>query len=341
MSGYRVGIVGATGVVGREALRILEERRFPASEIRLFASARSAGTRIGGRAVGQLSKDALRNLDLAIFDTPDEVAGDWVPVAAAAGAIVIDNSATFRMEPDVPLIIPEVNPEALRHTARRIIANPNCTTATMAVPLAPLHRAAGLMRVIACSYQSVSGAGKRGLDQLWTELDATAASRRPPERPQGTAFAHPIVLNLIPAVGSPRGAMFSEEIKIAAELRKLLSAPRLAVGVTCVRVPTLVAHGVAVHAEFERPIDAARARELLADAAGVELVDDPAAGRYPTALAAAGRDPCLVGRLRTDEAGCLAFFAVADNLRKGAALNAVQIAERLVEMGLVPTKVTS
>ncbi len=341
MSGYRVGIVGATGVVGREALRILEERHFPASDVRLFASARSAGRRIGARTVEQLSKDALRDLDLAIFDTPDEVAGDWVPVAAAAGAMVIDNSATFRMEPDVPLVIPEVNPEALRHTGRRIIANPNCTTATIAVPLAPLHRAAGLTRVIACSYQSVSGAGQRGVDQLWTELDATAASRRPPERPQGTAFAHPIALNLIPAVGSPRGAMFSEEIKIAAELRKLLSAPRLAVGVTCVRVPTLVAHGVAVHAEFERPVDAAQARDLLADAAGVELVDDPAAGRYPTPLAAAGRDPCLVGRLRTDDAGCLAFFAVADNLRKGAALNAVQIAEHLIGMGLVSPRVTT
>ncbi len=341
MSGYRVGIVGATGVVGREALRILEERRFPASDIRLFASARSAGRRIGARTVEQLSKEALRDLDLAIFDTPDEVAADWVPVAAAAGAIVIDNSATFRMEPDVPLVIPEVNPEALRHTGRRIIANPNCTTATMAVPLAPLHRAAGLTRVIACSYQSVSGAGQRGVDQLWTELEATAASRRPPERPQGTAFAHPIAMNLIPAVGSPRGAMFSEEIKIAAELRKLLSAPRLAVGVTCVRVPTLVAHGVAVHAEFQRPVDAARARNLLAGAAGVELVDDPAAGRYPTPLGAAGRDPCLVGRLRTDEAGCLAFFAVADNLRKGAALNAVQIAECLIEIGLLTSRVTT
>jgi len=341
VSGYRVGIVGATGVVGREALRILEERRFPAAEIRLFASARSAGRRIGTRTVEQLSRDGLRDLDLAIFDTPDDVAGEWVPTAAEAGALVVDNSAAFRMEPDVPLVIPEVNAAALRHAPRRIIANPNCTTAAMAVPLAPLHRAAGLTRVIACSYQSVSGAGQRGIEQLWTELEAVAASRRAPERPQGTAFAHPIALNLIPAVGSVRGAAFSEEIKIAAELRKLLSAPHLAVGVTCVRIPTLIAHGVAVHAEFERPLDAGRARSLLERSPGVELVDNPASGHYPTTLAAAGRDPCLVGRLRTDEAGCLAFFTVADNLRKGAALNAVQIAEHAIRTGLLTPRVTT
>ena len=201
-------------------------------------------------------------------------------------------------------------------------------------------RAAGLRRLIACSYQSVSGAGQRGVDQLWAEVQEAGASRQPPDRPRGSAFAAPIAMNLIPAVGSLRGGAFSEEIKVAAELRKLLSAPRLAAGVTCVRVPTLVAHGVAVHAEFERPLDAARARELLAAAPGVELVDDPVAGRVPTTLLAAGRDPCLVGRIRLDEAGCLAFFAVADNLRKGAALNAIQIAERVIEMGLLTSKAT-
>jgi aspartate-semialdehyde dehydrogenase len=340
MNHYRVGIVGATGVVGREALRILEERAFPVATLRLFASARSAGTRIGAHTVEAVSPAGFRDLDLVIFDTPDDVARDLVPVSVAAGTIAIDNSAAFRMEPDVPLVIPEVNAEALRHAPRRIIANPNCTVATIAVPLAPLHRAAGLKRLIACSYQSVSGAGRRGVDQLWAELDAVGTSRRAPDRPRGSAFAQPIALNLIPGVGSVRGTVFSEEAKVAAELRKLLSATRLAIGVTCVRVPTLVAHGVAVHAEFERPLDAAQARALLAEAAGVELVDDPAAGRYPTTLGAAGRDACLVGRIRTDEAGCLAFFAVADNLRKGAALNAVQIAEQLDTMGLLASKVT-
>ena len=319
---------------------MLRERNFPASALRLFASARSAGMRIGSLVVEAASRAAFHDLDLIIFDTPDEVARELVPSAAAAGALVIDNSAAFRMEPDVPLVIPEVNADALRQIPRRIIANPNCTTATIAVPLAPLHRAAGVRRLIACSYQSVSGAGQRGVDQLWAEVQEAGASRQPPDRPRGSAFAAPIAMNLIPAVGSLRGGAFSEEIKVAAELRKLLSAPRLAAGVTCVRVPTLVAHGVAVHAEFERPLDAARARELLAAAPGVELVDDPVAGRVPTTLLAAGRDPCLVGRIRLDEAGCLAFFAVADNLRKGAALNAIQIAERVIEMGLLTSKAT-
>jgi aspartate-semialdehyde dehydrogenase len=338
---FRVGLVGATGAVGREALRILEERRFPASEIRLFASARSAGQRLGNRIVNAITADAFRDLDVILFDTPDDVAREWVPKAAAAGAMVIDKSAAFRQDADVPLVIPEVNAEALRRVPRRIVANPNCTVAAFAVPLAPLHKAATLKRVIACSYQSVSGAGHQGIEQLWAELDATMASHRPLERPHGQAFAHPIALNLIPAVGSWRGSGFSEEIKVAAELRKLLGTPTLAVGVTCVRVPTLVAHGVAVHAEFDRPLDVARARALLADAQGVEVIDDPAAGRFPTPLAAAGRDPCLVGRLRLDEAGGLAFFVVADNLRKGAALNAVQIAERLIKMGLLTSKATS
>ncbi len=340
-SGFRVGLVGATGAVGREALRILEARRFPAAEIRLFASPRSAGTRVGHRTVNAVAPDAFRGLDVVIFDTPDDVARELVPQAAAAGAMVIDNSAAFRQDEDVPLVIPEVNAEALRRVPRRIIANPNCTVAAFAVPLAPLHKAATLKRVIACSYQSVSGAGQRGVEQLWAELEATVASHRPLERPQGTAFAHPIALNLIPAIGSWRDSGFSEEIKVAAELRKMLGAPSLPVGVTCVRVPTVVGHGVAVHAEFDRPLNVARARALLADAPGVELVDEPAAGRYPTPLAAAGRDPCFVGRLRSDEAGGLAFFVVADNLRKGAALNAVQIAERLIEMGLLTSKVTS
>jgi aspartate-semialdehyde dehydrogenase len=335
MPGYHVGVVGATGAVGREVLQILARRRFPAASVRAIASPRSAGLRIGDAAVEALSPATLDGLDLAIFDTPDEVAREWVPVAAERGVLVIDNSAAFRMDPDVPLVIPEVNPEALRRIPRRIVANPNCTTATVAVPLAVLHREAGLRRVIACSYQSVSGAGQRGIEQLWAELREAAATGRPFATPRGEAFSHPIALNLIPAVGRPAGAHPSEEVKMAAELRKMLDAPDLLVGATCVRVPTLVAHGVAVHAEFARPLPPERARALLQAAEGVEVVDDPAAARYPTPLLAAGRDPCYVGRIRADGAGLLAFFAVADNLRKGAALNAVQIAERLVRDGLL------
>lgn len=339
MSGYRVGIVGATGAVGREVLRILEERRFPAAELRLIASPRSAGKMVGGHTVEAISEGTFEHLDLAIFDTPDDVARQWVPVAAARGATVIDNSAAFRMDPDVPLVIPEINSSALARMPRKIVANPNCTTATFAVPLAPLHHAAGLRRVIACSYQSTSGAGQKGLEQLWAEVKEVAAAQRPLSRPLGEAFAHPIAMNLIPAIGSVRGAHFSEEVKVASELRKMLETPNLAVGVTCVRVPTLVAHGVAVHAEFARPLDAGRAREILEHAPGVAVIDDPAAAQFPTPLAAAGRDPCYVGRIRTDEAGSLAFFAVADNLRKGAALNAVQIAEHLISMGFLTPRI--
>jgi len=333
MAGYRVAVVGATGAVGREVLRILEERRFPAATIRAVASARSAVHRIGDRPVEVLSAALFDETDLAIFDTPDDVAEEWVPIAADRGALVIDNSAAFRMASGVPLVIPEVNAGALRATPRRIVANPNCTTATIAVPLAPLHREAGLRRITACSYQSASGAGQRGIEQLWAEIAEVAATGRPVTAARGEAFPHPIAMNLIPAVGSLRGAHFSEEVKVAAELRKMLEAPELAAGVTCVRVPTLAAHGVAVHAEFARPLPPERARALLLAAAGVEVVDEPTAARYPTPLVAMGRDPCYVGRIRTDEAGALAFFAVSDNLRKGAALNAVQVAEALVRLG--------
>jgi len=335
MNGYRIAVVGATGAVGREVLRILDERRFPIAELRLLASSRSAGRRIDGRAVFAVAPERFDGLDLAIFDTPDAVAEEWVPVAAARGVIAIDNSAAFRMAEGVPLVIPEVNGDALAHLPRRIVANPNCTAATIAVPLAALHREAGLRRVIACSYQSVSGAGQQGTEQLWNELRETVANSRPPERPRGHAFKHPIAMNLIPAIGSLRGAHTSEEVKVAAELRKMLGVPDLAVGMTCVRVPTLVAHGVAVHAEFAQTLDPQHARRILERAPGVTVVDEPSSAQYPTPLRAAGTDPCYVGRIRTDEAGNLAFFAVADNLRKGAALNAVQIAEHLIQRGLV------
>ena len=334
--GYGVAVVGATGAVGREVLRLLESRRFPVAALRAVATTRSAGRRIGPHLVEPIAAEVFDGIDVAIFDTPDEAAAEWVPVAAARGAWAIDNSAAFRMAGDVPLVIPEVNAHALRRAPRRIIANPNCTTATVAVPLAPLHRAARLRRLIACSYQSASGAGQRGLDQLWAELKEAAAGGRVPSAPRGEASPrHPMALNIIPAVGSLRGGHTSEEVKIQAELRKMLEAPDLLCGATCVRVPTLRAHGVAAHAEFAEPLSAERARELLTGAPGVEVVDDPAAGGVPTAIGASDREPCYVGRIRTDAAGCLAFFAVADNLWKGAALNTVQIAETLVRDGLL------
>jgi aspartate-semialdehyde dehydrogenase len=339
MSGIRLAVVGATGAVGREVLRILAQRTFPMRELRLLASPRSAGRKLGTHVVQAVTPQAFDGVDIAIFDTPDGVAEQWVPVAATRGAIVVDNSAAFRMAEDVPLVIPEINGDLLDALPRRIVANPNCTVATFAVPLAPLHREARVRRVIACSYQSVSGAGQRGPEQLWTELRTAAAAGEVPAKPMGEAFVHPIVMNIIPAIGSLRGAHTSEETKVAAELRKLLDAPGLPVGITCVRVPTLVGHGVAVHAEFERALTPEQARRILEQAPGVAVVDDPGAGQYPTALGAAGRDPCYVGRIRTDEAGTLAFFAVADNLRKGAALNAVQIAEALVARGAITNTV--
>lgn len=334
MAGLHVAVVGATGAVGREVLRLLAERRFPATAVRAVASPRSAGRRVEGLPVEVLAPQVFDAVDIAIFDTPDEVALEWVPVATARGALVIDNSAAFRMTDGVPLVIPEVNRHVLR-TGSRIIANPNCTIATITVPLGPLHREAGLRRVIACSYQSVSGAGQRGIEQLWAETKEVAASGSAPSGAGGGAFRHPIAMNVIPAVGSFRGGHTSEEMKMGAELRKMLEAPGVLVGVTCVRVPTLRAHGVAVHAEFDRPLSPAGARDLLRRAEGVEVVDEPEQERYPTPLGAAGRHSCYVGRIRTDEAGLLAFFAVADNLLKGAALNAVQIAEAVVEDGVL------
>ncbi|MDR5688728.1 MAG: aspartate-semialdehyde dehydrogenase [Armatimonadota bacterium] len=337
--GYVVAVVGATGAVGRQAVGLLEARRFPVRELRLAASPRSAGKRVDGHPVVALSEEVFEGCDIAIFDVPDEVSREWAPRAASRGVVVIDNAATFRLDPDVPLVIPEINGPRVLDRPRGIIANPNCTTATFLMPLAPLHRRYGLRRVVACSYQSVSGAGQAGVEQLWRELRAAAERGEPLEESLGSAFSHPIVFNVIPAIGSVRdGGHTSEELKAQAESRKILEHPTLEVGITCVRVPTLLGHGVAVHATFEQTPDLDEVREILRAAPGVEVVDDPRSGRYPTPLGAAGRDPAYVGRIRFDGAGNLAFFVVADNLRKGAALNAVQIAETVVALqpGLRP-----
>ncbi len=331
--GYVVAVVGATGAVGRQAVALLEARRFPVRELRLAASPRSAGKRVDGHPVVALSEEVFDGCDIAIFDVPDPVSAEWAPRAAARGTVVIDNAATFRLDPQVPLVVPEINGRRVLDRPKGIVANPNCTTATFLVPLAPLHRRYGLRRVVACSYQSVSGAGQAGVEQLWRELKAAAERGEPLEESLGTAFPHPIVFNVIPAIGSVRdGGHTSEEVKAQAESRKILEHPTLEVGITCVRVPTLVGHGVAVHATFEQPPDLEEVRHILRNAPGVEVVDDPRSARYPTPLRAAGRDPAYVGRIRFDGAGNLAFFVVADNLRKGAALNAVQIAETLVAL---------
>lgn len=360
----RVAVVGATGAVGTEILRLLEQRSFPLDELVPVASARSAGRRLdfGGEQVevvalgGPAGRDARADagevfdgVDVALFDVPDEVALEWAPVAAAHGATVVDNSAAWRMHPDVPLVVPEINANEIHNAPRSIIASPNCTTLAMVVPLAALHAAAGLKRLVLASYQAASGAGKGGIDELWDQTERAAKEAEVVRQglagdvlDAGSVFAHPIALNVIPQCGSVKEDGYtSEELKLCHETRKIMGLPQLKVTATCVRVPVMVGHGVAVHAEFEAPIEPDEARRILRAAPGVEVLDDSRAGVYPTPLQAAGRDPCLVGRIRKDPFDPLALelFCVADNLRKGAALNTVQIAELLPAPGGRPGEV--
>ena len=342
-----VAVVGATGAVGTEMLRILAERSFPLASLRLIATARSAGRTIAYEGeelvVAEIGDRAFEGIDVALFDTPDDAAIEWIPRARSAGAVCIDNSAAWRMDDEVPLIVPEINGEAVdRH--RGVIANPNCTAITLLMPLAPLHRAAGCTRVVAASYQSVSGAGVAGVEDLYEQTEKLLPERDAVRRgkveglvPPGRAFAHPIAFNVIPHVGSfDQAGITSEERRVAGETQKILDAP-IDVFSTCVRVPSVAGHAVAAWAEFTRPFPAEDARDVLAAAEGVIVEDVPSDKRYPTILAAAGGDKAVVGRIRTDPArpNALAFFSTCDNLRKGAALNAVQIAEVLVARGLV------
>ena len=340
----RIVVVGATGAVGTELLKILEQRGHVDHEIVPVASARSAGRKLefAGRTivVEELRAEVFRAGDLAIFDVPDEVSAEWVPVATERGAVVIDKSAAWRMHEQVPLVVPEVNPEAAHDPPIGIIANPNCTTLAMVVPLAPLHRAAGLNRLVLASYQAASGSGKPGVDELWDQTELVAKDPDPVREglagdilDAGPTFTRPIAMNVIPQCGSVKDDGYtSEELKLCHETRKIMGLPDLRATATCVRVPVMVGHGVAVHASFDRDITPGEARELLKDAPGVELRDDVDNAVYPTPLEAAGRDACYVGRIRQDpwEKNTLELFCVADNLRKGAALNAVQIAELLL-----------
>jgi aspartate-semialdehyde dehydrogenase len=340
----KVVVVGATGAVGAEIMGVLEQRSFPVDELVPVASARSAGRRLsfGGEPVEvtELAEDVFEPGVIALFDVPDEVSASWAPVAATRGATVVDNSAAWRMEPGVPLVVPEINPDAVDEATRGIIASPNCTTLAMIVPVAALHRRAGLRRLILASYQAVSGAGRPGIDELWDQLELVVKEeglvrdgRGREVLEAGSAFSHPIALNFIPQAGSFReGGYTSEELKLCHETRKIMGLPELKVTATCVRVPVVAGHGVAVHAEFIDPLSPEAARALLKETPGVEVVDDPATYSFPTPLHAAGRDPCYVGRIRQDpfDQRALELFCVADNLRKGAALNTVQIAELLL-----------
>jgi aspartate-semialdehyde dehydrogenase len=343
VTGVRIGVVGATGLVGAEMLRILDERRFPVSELRAFASPRSEGRRLpfaGSDVVCEVLRDGcFDGLDLVVIDVDDPLSLQWAPVAAAAGAKVVDNSAAFRMEPDVPLVVAEVNPDDMRTLPRGIASCPNCTTMVLVTALAPLHRAAVIDRMVVSTYQSVSGAGQVGIHELdgqWAKYDGQSERLRRAAAlgdviEPGAVWPKPIAGNVIPLAGSIKESGYtSEEWKLVHESRKILHAGDMRVTATCVRVPVYVGHAMAANVQFRRPVSRVEAVDLLRDAAGVQLVDD--GDGAPTPLEAAGIDPVLVGRVREDpsQPGAIDLWVTGDNLRKGAALNAVQMAELLV-----------
>lgn len=344
-----LAVVGATGAVGTVMLQILSHRADIWGEIRLIASPRSAGRKLTVRgeqvevvALTEGAEDVFDGVDVALFDVPDEVAAHWAPIAAAKGAVVVDNSGAFRMDPEVPLVVPEVNAHAARVRPRGIIANPNCTTLSMIVALGALHAEFGLRELVASSYQAVSGAGRAGVQTLrqqialvaGTELGTTPGDVRRAVGDDTGPFPEPVALNVVPWAGSLRAdGWSSEEMKVRDESRKILGLPRLPVAVTCVRVPVLTAHSLTLHARFEGEVTVAKAREILATAPGVVLYDDPGAGEFPTPADVVGTDPTWVGRVRRalDDPTALELFVCGDNLRKGSALNAAQIAELVVK----------
>ncbi len=336
---YRVAVVGATGAVGREMLKTLAERDFPVREVVALASARSVGAEVsfGEKSVLKVkSLDAFdfKGTDIALFSPGAAISAVHAPRAAAAGCLVIDNTSRFRMDHDVPLVVPEVNPQALKRLGKRgIIANPNCSTIQMVVALKPLQDIARIRRVVVSTYQSVSGAGKEGMDELFNQTRAIYVNDATvPEQ-----FPKTIAFNVIPHIDVfQEDGETKEEWKMAVETRKILD-PDIAVIATCVRVPVFIGHAEAVHVEFDGPISVEQAIEALRDAPGVQLVDKREDGGYVTPIDAAGEDAVFVSRLRRDPTvpHGLAFWCVSDNLRKGAALNAVQIAELVVEQGIV------
>jgi aspartate-semialdehyde dehydrogenase len=336
---YKVAVVGATGAVGREILKTLAERGFPVREVVALASGRSAGAQVsfGEEAVltvRDLDRYDFAGTDLALFSPGASVSAVHAPRAAAAGCLVIDNTSQFRMEIGVPLVVPEVNPQAIAKRPKKgIIANPNCSTIQMVVALKPLHDIAKVKRVVVATYQSVSGAGKEAMDELWSQTRGVFVND--PALPE--QFTKPIAFNVIPHIDRfmDDGAT-KEEWKMAVETRKILD-PDIQVMATCVRVPVMIGHAEAVHVEFEQPITERQAREALRGAAGITVLDSRDDGGYATPLETAGEDAVYVSRLRKDPTvpNGLAFWCVADNLRKGAALNAVQIAEELHRKGLI------
>lgn len=350
--GYHIAVVGATGAAGSELLRVMERRNFPVATLRPIGSARSAGKSVQfcgeSISVEKLDSGSFDKIDIVFFSAGGDVSREYVPIASQADAIAIDKSSAFRMDPHVPLVIPEINAQDLR-LHRGVIANPNCTTTVMLMALYPLHRAFHVRRVFAATYQAVSGSGTRGVEELVRQVGEAAGNSVEPgssafakataDRPSpatgfspATVFPHPIAFNLLPHVDSFLESGYTkEEAKMQDEARKIMHSPALRVSATCVRVPVYRAHSVAVTAEFQRPLSVEQARETLSKAPGLELVDEPHRNRYPMPLNVAGKDNCQVGRVRLDCAfeNGLSFWVAGDQLLKGAALNAVQIAELL------------
>jgi aspartate-semialdehyde dehydrogenase len=330
-TGFHVAIVGATGAVGAELIQLLEQREFPLRGLKLLASPKSAGKvfKFKGEEipVEALSKDSFRSVDIALFSAGASTSREYAQHAVGAGAVVIDNSSAFRMEPDVPLVVPEINPADIpKH--RGIIANPNCTTIISLMAIYPLHRAFRVRRVIASSYQAVSGAGARAIHELSVQSKSFFSGE--PATPE--VFPHAIAFNVLPQVDVFLDNGYTrEEVKFVNESRKIMHHPTLRASITCVRVPVFRAHSVAINAEFEQPVSVERARDVFAKFKGLELVDDPPSKRYPMPLLVAGKNNCQVGRIRADSAldNGLAFWVCGDQLLKGAALNALQIAEML------------
>jgi aspartate-semialdehyde dehydrogenase len=340
-----LAVVGATGAVGTVMLDILSKRKDVYGEIRLIASARSAGKKLICRGeeltVVALSPEAFEGIDIAMFDVPDEVSLEWAPVAASKGCVVVDNSGTFRMDKEVPLVVPEVNPEQVKNRPKGIISNPNCTTLSMIVAMGALHKEYVLKELVVASYQAASGAGQSGLDILRKQISEVANTSvgdnagdiRNVIKDNGP-FPAPLALNVVPWAGSLKEEGYSsEELKVRNESRKILGLPNLKVSATCVRVPVLTTHSLAVHAIFEKEVSRKAAQDALKNAAGVELVDDPENYKFPTPADVVGTDPTWVGRVRKslDDPKALDLFVCGDNLRKGAALNTAQIAELVAD----------
>ena len=343
-----LAVVGATGTVGTVMLSILSQRSDVWGEIRLLASARSAGKTLQVRGedvvVQEISPEAFDGVDVAMFDVPDEISAHWAPIAAAHGAVAVDNSGAFRMDPEVPLVVPEVNPAQVRNRPKGIISNPNCTTLTMIDALGALHAGWGLKELVVSSYQAASGAGKAGIDRLYDEMEVLSGNRELGQHAgdvraavsdklgENSPFPAPLAMNVVPWAGSLKDdGWSSEELKVRNESRKILGIPDLKVSATCVRVPDITTHSLTVHAVFERPLTADAARQALIEAPSVVVLDDPAAGEWPTPADVVGSDPTFVGRIRQalDFPNTIDLFVCGDNLRKGAALNTAQICELL------------